>query len=158
MSHEAQIEVRPATEADESAIVRCVIAAYAPYVPLMDQKPAPMLDDYPRLISDGCVRVAEAEGTIVGVIVMWAEPDHFYIDNVAVHPEMQGRGVGAVLLDAAEAAAAATDRDELRLYTNEAMASNLDYYPRRGFVETHRDIDKGYRRVYFTRKVGTAGG
>ena len=56
----------------------------------------------------------------------------------------------------AEAAAVANDRGELRLYTNEAMASNLDYYPRRGFVETHRRMDEGYRRVYFTRKVATA--
>ena len=71
MSHEAQIEVRPASEADESAIIRCVTAAYGPYLSLMDQKPAPMLDDYHRLISDGCVRVAESDGAIVGVIVMW---------------------------------------------------------------------------------------
>jgi hypothetical protein len=26
--------------------------------------------------------------------------------------------------------------------------------PRRGFVETHRGIDDGYTRVYFSRRIG----
>lgn len=84
---------------------------------------------------------------------MWAEPDHFYVDSIAVDPQMQGRGIGAMFLELAEDAALASGRDEIRLYTNEVMASNIDYYPRRGFIETHRSVDKGYRRVYFTRKL-----
>lgn len=36
---------------------------------------------------------------------------------------------------------------------NEAMTENIDYYPRRGFVETHRATDAGYYRVYVTRPV-----
>lgn len=150
---DAQVAVRAATAADEAAIVRCVISAYERYVPLMDKKPAPILDDYGQLICDGLVQVAEADAAIVGVIVMWAEPDHFYVDSIAVDPQMQGRGIGAMLLELAEKAAVASGRDEIRLYTNEVMASNIDYYPRRGFIETHRSVDKGYRRVYFTRKL-----
>lgn len=147
------VTVRPATAADRDRIVECVTAAYGDYVRLMDRPPAPMLDDYDALIGAGHVQVAEFEGSIVGLIVMWAEADHFYIDNVAVFPDGQGRGVGSVLLGAAEVAARAADRHELRLYTNEAMSANLDYYPRRGFVETHRSSESGYRRVYFAKQV-----
>ena len=147
------VTVRRATAADRATIVDCVRAAYSDYVSLMDRPPAPMLDDYDALISAGHVHVAEIDGSVVGVIVMWAEADHFYIDNVAVFPQGQGRGIGGVLLDAAESAARAAGLGEIRLYTNEAMSANLDYYPRRGFVETHRSADSGYRRVYFAKPV-----
>lgn len=33
------------------------------------------------------------------------------------------------------------------------MTSNLDYYQRRGFVETHRATADGYHRVYFCKSV-----
>lgn len=39
---------------------------------------------------------------------------------------------------------------ELRLYTNEAMIENLDYYARRGYRETHRAVQHGLRREFFT--------
>jgi ribosomal protein S18 acetylase RimI-like enzyme len=150
---DSAVRVRPAAPDDRAAIVDCVNAAYGGYVELMDRPPAPMLDDYAALIAAGHVRVAEIDGAMVGVIVMWAEPDHFYIDNIAVFPQGQGRGVGGVLLTAAESAARASGRDEIRLYTNEAMTANLGYYPRRGYVETHRSADSGYRRVYFAKHL-----
>ena len=93
---------------------------------------------------------------VEGVIVMWAESDHFHVENVAVRPRRHGEGLGTALLAEAERAARAARQDEIRLYTNEAMTENLDYYPRRGFVETHRVVEDGYRRVYFSRAVDPA--
>lgn len=110
-----------------------------------------MLADYPTLLGNGRVHVAVTERRIVGLIVMWAEDDNWYIDNIAVRPDVQGEGVGKTLLDAAEAAARRNGCGELRLYTNEAMTDNLDYYPRRGFIETHRSSESGYRRVYYSK-------
>jgi hypothetical protein len=34
------------------------------------------------------------------------------------------------------------------------MSENLDYYPRRGYRETHRAEQDGYRRVFFTKLLG----
>lgn len=51
---------------------------------------------------------------------------------------VQGSGAGGALLAYADEAARAAGRSEIRLYTNEAMTENLEYYPRRGFAETHR--------------------
>lgn len=71
--------------------------------------------------------------------------------NVAVAPEAQGLGVGRLLLQVAEEQAHVMGLPELRLYTNEAMEENLDYYLRRGYQETHRMRQDGYDRVFFSQ-------
>ena len=147
------VSTRTATPADKVDVIACVTAAYAQYVALIGREPAPMLADYDSLIHDGRVRVAVADEAIVGVIVMWPEADHLYVDNVAVLPASQGLGIGATLLDAADTTARDNGIDEIRLYTNEAMTANLSYYPRHGYVETHRAAADGYQRVYFSRRV-----
>lgn len=52
--------------------------------------------------------------------------------------------------------ARAAGLSQIRLYTNEAMTENLAYYPRHGYRETHRGIEDGYRRVYFTKVIDLA--
>lgn len=149
--------VRLAQLGDVAAIRDCVGHAYAPYVERMGKKPAPMLDDYHTLVERGVVSVAspdsDSESVILGLIVMWPKDDHFYIDNIAVHPDHHGRGVGAALLAEADRSARLADRNELRLYTNIHMTENLSFYPRRGFTETHRGFEAGYERIYFSRPV-----
>ncbi len=147
------IRIRRAIPTDETAIRACISDAYQRYIERMPAPPAPMLADYRALISREAVFVARAGDALLGVIVLWPETDHLYIDNIAVASAAQGQGVGRLLLEFAENAARQADRSEIRLYTNEAMAENLDFYPRRGFIETHRAIDTGYRRVYFTRHL-----
>ena len=147
------VRIRPAESADQAAIQACVDSAYERYVARMGKKPAPMLDDYAELIERGVVSVAVSNGSLVGLVVGWPREDHFYVDNIAVSPDAQGTGVGATLLRHADAMALAADRTEIRLYTNEAMSENIDYYPRKGFVETHRAVEAGYNRVYYTRSV-----
>jgi len=65
--------------------------------------------------------------------------------------------VGSRLLRLAEEQAQAQGLPEVRLFTNEAMTENLDYYPRRGYREIHRCTQEGYRRVYFTKPVAGSG-
>ena len=42
---------------------------------------------------------------------------------------------------------------EIRLYTNEAMTENLAYHPRRGYAETDRAEQDGFRRVFFRKRI-----
>jgi hypothetical protein len=56
-----------------------------------------------------------------------------------------------MLLAFAEAEARRMGARALRLYTNEAMTENLALYGRLGFVETHRAVEEGLRRVYMTK-------
>ena len=138
---------------DRPEVEAVVSRAYALYLERMTARPAPMLDDYAALIDRGVVHVGILDASVVGVLVGWPESDHFFIDNVAVDPERQGTGAGATLLGLADTLARAAGHDEIRLYTNEAMTENLAYYPRRGFVETHRANDAGYDRVFFRRRL-----
>lgn len=149
------IHVRAAVRADADAVQACVEAAYKRYVARIGKRPAPMLDDYAKLIAGGVVSVATISEQLAGLIVMWPESDHFYIDNVAVLPSAQGDGIGRRLLDHADTCARAAGHSEVRLYTNLTMVENISYYPRRGFVETHRAFDAGYERVYFSRPVAS---
>lgn len=146
-------EISEAQPGDECEVRACVEAAYFLYLERMSKPPAPMLDDYEDLIRRKVIHLARIDGRLMGLIVMWPEPDHLYIDNIAVHPDSQGTGVGATLLEHAERIARNAGRPEIRLYTNVMMAENIDYYPRRGFEETHRATEAGYERVYFCRKL-----
>jgi N-acetylglutamate synthase-like GNAT family acetyltransferase len=145
--------VRPAVGADVPRIAELVVEAYAPYVARIGRRPAPMDADYGALVDHGAVRVAEDDGEIVGVLVTEEHGDHLLLENVAVSPRRQGRGVGALLIETAERLAAAAGMAEIRLYTNAAMTENLKYYPRRGFVETHRGEQSGFARVFYTKQV-----
>jgi len=145
------VEIRQALRVDEPGVRACVDAAYAPYVERMGKPPAPILDDYTNLIENEVVHVATRGDRLVGLIVLWPKEDHLYVDNVAVLPEAQGTGVGAVLLGFADAQAQRAGLNEIRLYTNEKMTENIEYYPKKGYRETHRATDAGYQRVYYSR-------
>lgn len=147
------LTIRRAIPDDHSKVTSCVEDAYGPYIEAMEAKPAPMLDDYERLIAQGRVWVAETDQDFAGIIVMWPKEDHWYVDNIAVCPQFQGSGVGSALLEFAEESARQAAKPEIRLYTNEAMTANTGYYPNRGFVETHRAIEHGYRRIFYSRQV-----
>ncbi len=109
--------------------------------------------------------VAELDGEVVGVLVLEEAPDHVLVDNLAVAPDAQGRGVGGRLLEHADARASAAGLTEVRLYTHELMTENRAYYPRRGFRETHRQTQDERTRVFFSKVLpavpggpGTVGG
>jgi GNAT superfamily N-acetyltransferase len=147
------IRIRPAQPEDHEAIVACVNTAYQGYIEDIGEKPAPMLDDYASLIRAEAVTVAIDGDDVAGLIVMWARPDHWYVDNVAVWPKRQGTGIGSVLLARAEEVARTAGFSEIRLYTNEAMTANTTYYEHRGYVETHRSFEAGYNRIYYSSDI-----
>jgi GNAT superfamily N-acetyltransferase len=143
---------RLAAPSDLSQVENVVRAAYSGYIPRIGREPGPMLDDYASLIDGGQVHVLE-DGEIVGVLVLVPEPDTMLLDNVAIAPSAQGRGYGRVLLDFAEQEARRQGYGAIRLYTNALMAENLTLYPRLGYVETHRGQEKGFSRVYMTKRL-----
>jgi ribosomal protein S18 acetylase RimI-like enzyme len=155
--------VRAATTADVPALRRLAWSAYEPYVHRIGRKPAPMAADYQAAVGRGEVWVAELPAgapqadLIVGLIVLIAEADYLLLENVAVAPSAQGQGIGTRLLALADEQAALRGLDQVRLYTNAAMTENLAYYPRHGYVETHRARQDGFERVFFTKQLGGSG-
>ena len=125
--------------------------AYSKYVERIGKEPAPMLEDYDALIRAGEVWVWDEGGEVLGVLVMRPADDHLFVDNVAVAPRHQGRGLGRELLAFAEERAEREGLPEVRLYTNEKMHENLAVYARLGFEETGRRLDGGYQRVFMRK-------
>jgi ribosomal protein S18 acetylase RimI-like enzyme len=147
------VTVRRATLADVPALYVVAHEAYLLYVPRIGRMPAPMAADYSAAAASGQAWVAEVDGQVVGLLVLVVNQDYLLIENIAVLPAVQGRGIGARLLMLAEDEARANGLGEIRLYTNEGMTENLAYYPRRGYRETRRAEENGFRRVFFSKTL-----
>ena len=147
------VTLRPAGDADIGALRMIAAAAYEHYVARIGRAPAPMTADYAQAVRSGQAWVAVERGGIVGLAILVARPGYLLLENVAVLPAAQGRGVGSRLLALAEDQARSLHLSEIRLYTNEAMTENLVYYPRHGYVESHRAKHDGFRRVFFRKRL-----
>ena len=152
-----ETSIRGGTSSDIEPIRRLVEEAYSLYVPRIGRKPAPMTADYAALVAAGAVMVAELDGDLAGVLVTHPEPAYLLVENVAVAPRHQGRGLGRLLLERAEEQARGLGLTELRLYTNEAMVENLAMYQHLGYVEVGRNVEDGFARVHFRKPVAAAG-
>ena len=78
-----------------------------------------MLADYDFAVSAHEVWVLERDGFVHAVLELIPRETHLLIENVAVHPTVQGRGLGQQLLLFAEEATRRRGLSEVRLYTNE---------------------------------------
>ncbi len=147
--------IRPARPADLDAIRRCARAAYAPFTERIGREPAPMVADFAAALATGSlfVEADEKAGGIAGFIVFYPRGDHVHLENVAVEPARQGRGVGRKLIAFAERRARQLGYHRIELYTNAKMSENLALYPRLGYREFGRRIEDGFDRVYFTKAL-----
>jgi ribosomal protein S18 acetylase RimI-like enzyme len=147
--------LRLANDEDSPQVTRLVRAAYEHYVERIGMLPGPMTEDYGRVIRERLVTVAEVDGAIAGVIVLGVDDEGFVIENVAVHPSQQGRGLGRALLERAEAEAVRRGFDTIHLYTHEKMTENLALYSRIGYVEYARRSQGDFSLVYMHKPLGT---
>jgi ribosomal protein S18 acetylase RimI-like enzyme len=145
--------IRQALLADAAAMKVCVEAAYRHYISRIGQIPGPMLEDYSEVVQKHQAFMTEAKGQIVGVLVLIRKDSGILLDNVAVHPEHQGKGLGRRLIELAESEARDQGFAHLDLYTNERMTENIARYKRLGYLETERRIEKGYNRIYMRKSL-----
>jgi GNAT superfamily N-acetyltransferase len=153
MSDVQGLSMRVAAPADVGAMEEIARTAYQVYVERIGRQPAPMTADYRGAVDAGQAWVAERDDRIVGLLVLVPAPDHLLVENVAVAPHAQGRGVGGRLLQLAEDQARERCLPEVRLYTHAKMTENRAYYLRRGYRQTHRGTDSGFARVFFTKTL-----
>jgi ribosomal protein S18 acetylase RimI-like enzyme len=114
-----------------------------------------MTADYDKAVVEHVIDLLEEDGILRGLIEMAPANSHLLIVNIAVQPDQQGRGIGDRLLNHAERFACSLGLDEIQLYTNAAMASNLDFYGRRGYHEFHRGtVVPGSVSVFMRKKIG----
>ena len=146
--------LRRATPTDAAAVRALTRAAYAKWVPLIGREPLPMTADYDRAVAEHVIDLWEEGGDLLALIEVVPAEDHLLIENIAVRPDQQGRGIGDRLLRHAEELAGSLGLDEVRLYTNAAFAANLAFYSRRGYREDRRAaIIPGTVAVYLSKRV-----
>lgn len=127
---------------------RLVRDAYEKYIPRIGMRPLPMDDDYAARIEQDEVWVL---GEVEAVLVLVPGDGYLLVENVAVRPDEQGRGIGRRLLAFAQERAIAGGYPELRLYTNVKMTENRALYASLGYEEVEGEILEG-RSVVWMRK------
>ena len=77
--------------------------AYGKWVPVLGRLPKPMTADYREVVRHHVVELlANDAGTVVGLVELIPQADHWLIENVVVDPAEQGKGYGRSLVQHAE--------------------------------------------------------
>jgi ribosomal protein S18 acetylase RimI-like enzyme len=148
------ITIRRASASDAALLAELATKAYQPYLERMPgQRPGPMDADYAAAIARDTVWVAEVSDHVAGFLVLVDEPGATLLENVAVHPDWQGRGIGRLLMTMAEDHARATGTHVVRLYTHAVMVENQRLYSRSGYVEVERRSDDGFDRFFYEKSL-----
>jgi GNAT superfamily N-acetyltransferase len=114
-----------------------------------------MLADYDRAVREHRIDLAVGAEGLVGLIETENRPDHLWVENVAVRPDYQGRGVGRLLLRHAEMVARAEGLRALRLLTNRAFETNVVLYRRLGYVIDRTEPFLDGFTVYMSKALGS---
>lgn len=154
MTIPARLQLRRADPPDADAVRSLVRRAYAQWIPVIGREPLPMKADYEKAVREHEIDLLHAAGRLVALIEVFAAADHLFIENIAVLPEEQGKGLGHRLLRHAEARAKGGGLRELRLLTNQAFATNVRLYRSVGFgIDRTEPHFGGGTTVYMSKKL-----
>lgn len=92
---------------------------------------------------------ARLDGRLVGAIRFVEDEDLLLIGRIAIAPDMQGEGIGRMLLEAAEKSSSAA---EAELFTGSLSEANLRLYAKCGYEERERVPDGAGAAQVFMRK------
>lgn len=91
-------------------------------------------DELASLLASGKILIAEEDARIVGCVYLELEGDEAaYFGLLAIAPELQGRGLGRLLVQAAEDWARRERRREMTLKIIDQRPELLAYYERLGY-------------------------
>lgn len=147
-------EWREATASDAAAIRDLTRTAYAKWIPIAGREPLPMTADYDEAVRKHRFTLVHVDGTLAALIEMIPQADHLMVENVAVSPPFQGRGLGRRLMAHAEQVAAALGLTEMRLYTNKLYRENIRLYTMLGYRVYREDEFRGGIVVHMSKALG----
>jgi GNAT superfamily N-acetyltransferase len=137
---------RRAGAADAIAVRALTRAAYAKWIPVVGREPKPMGADYDAAVKNHLVDLLIDGEALLGLIEMIPSGDHLLIENVAVRPDRQGRGLGHRLMRHAEEVALQLRFTEVRLYTHNRYEENVRLYMSLGYgIDSQDRIADGFR-------------
>jgi len=100
---------------------------------LIGREPKPMTADYAAAVRNHRIDLLHVGDQLAALIETIPETDHLLIENVAVSPAFQHRGLGRHLLAHAEDLAGSLGYATIRLYTNKLFAANVQLYASLGY-------------------------
>lgn len=151
--HSPDVVPEPAVEGEAGVLRALAREAYAKWGAVIGREPLPMVADYHAAIRDHRVDVIRLGGVVAGFIEMIPHDDHLLIENVAVSPACQKRGLGRRLLAHAEQIACELGQWEIRLYTNKLFAGNVDLYQSVGYGIDREAAFMGGLTVYMSKRL-----
>jgi GNAT superfamily N-acetyltransferase len=145
--------LRPAAVEDAAAIRSLTREACSKWVPVIGREPWPMTADYAEAVQKHRIDLLYLGGKLAALIEMIPEADHLLIENVAVSPAFQGRGLGRKLMAHAEQVAATLGHSEVKLYTNKLFAENVGLYQKLGYGVDREEAWTGGIIVHMSKTV-----
>ena len=150
-----EAKVRRAQQSDVAAIRSLTRAAYAKWIAVIGREPKPMMADYEAAVEKHRFDLLYVDEVLAGLIETVDEEDQLLIENVAVSPGFQRRGLGSRLMVHAETIAASLGHDRIWLYTNKRFSENIKLYLKLGYrVEREEEIGDGTVRIDVSKTLG----
>ena len=143
--------IRHARVSDLHQIRYLAQVSFAPYALQVRGRREPLRADLRALVNDDQVFVYVLENAIRGFIIYRISGPDVHVEALAVSPLYRRRGVGRLLLDAADREGLKQNCRRAIFYTNAQMFENLAYFRGKGFQEVDRRQENGYERVYLER-------
>ena len=126
------VVLRAATPSDAGAVADVYLASrrrFLPYAPLAHSEADVRRWIAQHLIPGADVTVAVLNGEIVGLMALSRDDDAGWIDQLYLHPEATGQGIGGQLVTRAKARLGSP----IRLYSFQANEGARRFYERHGF-------------------------
>ncbi len=115
-----------------------------------------MAADYDKAVRDHRIDLLYLGDALAALIETVDEPGCTLIENVAVAPPFQGRGLGRHLLAHAEALAVAAGHDRIRLFTNKLMTANQQLYASLGYGFDGEEPFPGAIAVHMSKPISVS--
>ena len=141
---------RRAVAEDHEIIIAIALKAYEKYIERMGKEPAPMR---PVIQKEDVVFICEDNKQIIAFAILVKINDQIILDNIAVDPSHQKKGIGNNFIKFIEQYLIKKKFDKYQLYTNEKMFENIKWYQKIGFKIFKKVTEKGYNRIYFEKEL-----
>ena len=147
----AAVSLRLATADDAGSIRSLTREAYSKWVPVIGREPLPMTADYEEAVRKHRIDLLHVDGRLAALIETVPEDGYLLIENVAVAPAFQNRGLGRRLLAHAEQVAAEQGLPVIRLFTNKLFAANVQLYRKVGYRVDREEESRLGITVYMSK-------
>jgi predicted N-acetyltransferase YhbS len=148
----ARARVRDAREDEGALLHEILVRAFDEYRGRLDPPSgvhAETVASIARKLREGGALICEEEGVAVGCVFLEPRTHHLYVGRLAVLPEHRRRGLGGLLLAAAERHAVARGLPRVRLAVRVPLASLRDFYQARGYVPVAFRSHEGYAQATY---------